>query len=78
MAYLIMSTSEIDLIPGPLRPAIGFLRAALFRAFLPAVRDDPMPHIARAARCRIADRNVRPSEAARLLRKAAEAERAGR
>jgi aminoglycoside phosphotransferase (APT) family kinase protein len=76
MAYLLMSTSDIDLIPVLLRPVIGFLRAQLFRDFLAGVRDDPWPHIARVARARISDRNTRPAEAQRLLRTAEDAERA--
>lgn len=77
MAYLIMSSSDVDLIPVLLRPVIGVLRAQLFRDFLAKVRDDPWPHIARVARARITDRNTRPAEAQRLLRIAEEAERAG-
>jgi aminoglycoside phosphotransferase (APT) family kinase protein len=76
MAYLIMATSDVDLIPLLLRPVIGFLRAQLFREFLAEVRDDPWPHMARVARARVADRNTRPAEAERLLRVAAEADRA--
>ena len=76
MAYLIMATSETDLVPVVLRPMVRFLRAALFRAFLPAAADDPRPHIARVARVRLADRNVRPSEAVRLRRMAERADRA--
>ncbi len=74
MAYLIMATAETDLIPVLLRPVIGGLRAALFRYFLAGVRDDPMPHIARVARARTEDPSCRPSERARLLRIAAQAE----
>ncbi len=76
MAYLIMASSEVDLVPVVLRPVVRFLRAALFRRFLPAAADDPGPHIARVARVRLADRNVRPSEAVRLRRMAERADRA--
>jgi hypothetical protein len=77
IAYLIMSTAETDLIPLWLRPVVGPLRAAFCRRFLAAVRDKPWPHLAGAARLRIADINTRPSEAARLLRIAERAESAG-
>jgi len=76
MAYLIMATSDIDLIPLGLRPAIRLLRAALFRVFLASVDDDPMPHLARVARARLTDRNTRPAEAARLRKVAERADRA--
>ena len=77
MAYLIMSTAETDLIPLWLRPVVGPLRAAFCRRFVAGVRDKPWPHLARAARLRMADINTRPSEAARLLRIAERAESAG-
>jgi len=75
MAYLIMATSDIDMIPLALRPIIRLLRAALFRVFLASVRDDPMPHLARVARARLTDRNTRPAEAARLRKVAERADR---
>jgi Phosphotransferase enzyme family len=77
MAYLIMASSDVDLIPVPLRPVVGRLRAALFRQFLAEAHDDPKPHLARAAAERARDPNVRPSEVDRLRRIAEEAERAG-
>jgi aminoglycoside phosphotransferase (APT) family kinase protein len=77
MAYLIMSTAETDLIPLWLRPVVGPLRAAYCRRFVAAVRDQPWPHLARAARLRMADINTRPSEAARLQRIAERAESTG-
>jgi len=77
MAYLIMSTAETDLIPMWLRPVVGPLRTVFCRKFLAAVGDKPWPHLARAARLRIADINTRPSEATRLLRIAERAESAG-
>jgi aminoglycoside phosphotransferase (APT) family kinase protein len=79
MAYLIMATSDIDLVPAYLRPIVAQLRAVLFRDFLAAVTDDMRPFIAEVARARMADRNTRPSELARLSRIAeqAEQERAG-
>ncbi len=76
MAYLIMASSDTDLIPWWLRPAVRVLRAALLGQFLAAARDDPAPHIARVARARMADRNVRPAEAGRLLRIAERSEQA--
>lgn len=75
MAYLIMKTADTDLLPMWLRPVVGMLRTAFCRRFAAGVRDSPWPHIARAARVRIADVNTRPSEAARLLRIAERAER---
>jgi serine/threonine protein kinase len=76
MAYLILASSDTDLIPAPLRPVVGTLRAVLLRRFLAGLRDDPQPHLARVARERARDRNVRPAEAARLLAIAGDAERA--
>lgn len=76
-AYLIIATSDIDLIPVWLRPIIRWLRAAYLRQFAAAARDSPWPHLASAARARIADVNTRPAEAARLLRIAERAEAAG-
>jgi len=75
MAYLIMASSDVDDAPWWLRPAVRFVRALLLRQFRAAVRDDPGPEIARVARARIADPNVRPAEAGRLRRLAAQAER---
>jgi len=63
-------------LPLPVRPAVSAVRGAFVRQFLLAVRDDPGPRIARVARQRMTDPNVRPSEAAWLARKAADAERA--
>jgi aminoglycoside phosphotransferase (APT) family kinase protein len=77
MAYLLLATSDIDLIPVWLRPAIRWLRAGYLRHFLAAVQDSPWEHIASTARARIADPNTRPAEAARLLRIAERAEASG-
>jgi aminoglycoside phosphotransferase (APT) family kinase protein len=76
MAYLIMASSDTDLLPWWLRPAVRALRAALLGQFRAAAHDNPAPHIARVARGRLTDRNVRPAEAGRLLRMAEQAERA--
>jgi Phosphotransferase enzyme family len=78
MAYLIMTTAETDLIPIWLRPVIGVLRTTFCRRFAGGVRDSPWPHIASAARLRMADINTRPSEAGRLQRIAERAESADR
>ena len=75
MAYLIMASSEVDDPPVLVRPVVSSIRAAVIRHFLLGARDDPSPHIAPVARLRMADRNVRPSEADWLARKLAEAER---
>jgi aminoglycoside phosphotransferase (APT) family kinase protein len=76
MAYLIMASSDVDDAPWWLRPAVHFVRALLLRQFRTAVRDDPGPEMARVARARIADPNVRPAEASRLRRQAEQAEQA--
>jgi hypothetical protein len=76
MAYLIMASSEVGDFPLPVRATVGALRGAFIRHFLLAARDDPAPHIARVARQRMTDPNVRPAEADWLARKAAEAEQA--
>jgi Ser/Thr protein kinase RdoA (MazF antagonist) len=73
MAYLIMASSDVDTAPAWLRPAIGGLRQVLLRRFRAAVRDDPGPYLARAAGYRVKNPNVRPAEAARLLRLAGQA-----
>jgi aminoglycoside phosphotransferase (APT) family kinase protein len=74
MAYLIMVSSDTDLVPWPTRALAGVIRSILVRDFLAAVHDDPQPHIAARARARAADRTVRPAEADRLLRIAEQAE----
>jgi Ser/Thr protein kinase RdoA (MazF antagonist) len=76
MAYVILASSEVDDLPLPIRPALTAVRAALIRHFLLAAHDDPAPHIAAIARHRMTDRNVRPSEADWLARRAAQAEEA--
>lgn len=75
-AYVILAASDVDLIPVWLRPMISWLRAAYLRRFVAAAQDSPWPHLASAARARIADVNTRPAEAARLLRIAERAEAA--
>jgi aminoglycoside phosphotransferase (APT) family kinase protein len=77
LAYLIMATADVDLIPVPLRPVIRWLRAVFFRNFLSAVRDSPWPHIPAVARVRMADTNTRPAEAERIARMAERAARVG-
>jgi hypothetical protein len=66
MAWLIIATSEVDAPPLLLRPAIPSIRAVLLRRFRALVRDDPGPEMARVARARMADPNIRPAEAQRL------------
>ena len=75
MAYLIMASSEVDDLPLLVRPAVTSVRATVIRHFLLGATDDPAPHIAPVARLRMADPNVRPSEADWLARKVAEVER---
>src|SRR5215472_34071 len=71
MAYLIMACSEVDHLPLLIKPIVGVVRKIVLRHFLRGVLDDPVPYMAAAARHRIADRNVRPSEVEWLVRKAA-------
>jgi Ser/Thr protein kinase RdoA (MazF antagonist) len=68
MAYLIVATSDTDLLPPMVRLVVPPLRAALQRQFLAAADNDPWPHLAEVAEFRIADPNVRPAEADRLRR----------
>lgn len=77
MVYVILASSETDLLPLPLRPLVGLLRGAHLKRFLAAAHDDPWPVMARTARNRMRDPNVRPSERKRLQRIAERAERAG-
>ncbi len=76
MAYLIMACSEVDDLPLLIRPVVSSVRATVVRHFMLDVQDDPVPHILTAARHRMADRNVRPSEVEWLARKVAETEQA--
>lgn len=76
IGYLIMACSEVDDVPLLIRPIVSSVRATFVRHFLLGVRDDPVPYIAVAARHRMADRNVRPSEVAWLARKLAEVDAA--
>jgi aminoglycoside phosphotransferase (APT) family kinase protein len=73
MAYLIMASSDLDLIPVALRPVVGGLRASLLRQFVAETHDDPKPYIASAAAARMRDPNVRPLEIDRLRRMAEQA-----
>ncbi len=68
MAYLIMATADVDLIPRRLHPVVGLLRGAFLRAFVARAKDSPWPYLASMARARIADANTRPAEAQRLAR----------
>ncbi len=77
MAYVIVATSETDLLPAPLRAVVAPLRAAHLRQFLAAARDDPGAMLASAARNRLTDRNIRPSEVKKLRRIADRADRVG-
>jgi aminoglycoside phosphotransferase (APT) family kinase protein len=75
MAWLIIATSEVDAPPLLLRPAIPSIRTVLLGRFRALVGDDPGPELARMARARMADPNIRPAEAQRLQ---AIADQAGR
>jgi aminoglycoside phosphotransferase (APT) family kinase protein len=76
IAYLIMACSEVDDLPLMIRPIVSSVRSVVVRHFLRCVADDPVPHIVVAARLRMVDPNVRPSEVEWLARKVADAERA--
>ena len=73
MAYVIVASSETDLLPGPVRAVVAPVRAAALRQFLASVRDDPGPVLASAARYRMSDINIRPSEVKKLQQIAARA-----
>jgi aminoglycoside phosphotransferase (APT) family kinase protein len=67
MASLIMRTSEVgDLVSPLIRTVAGIVRGQVIRRFEASVSADPGPYLALAARLRIKDRNVRPSEAEKL------------
>ena len=68
MAYLIMASSDVDGLPWWLTPVVRGLRRLFLSRFRAAVRDDSRPHLARVARFRLKDPNVRPAEATRLRR----------
>jgi Ser/Thr protein kinase RdoA (MazF antagonist) len=76
MAYVIMASSEVDVVPPLVRPALRIIRRLLLRQFRAAACDDMTAHLAMVARERIKDPNVRPAEAEFLLRMAEQAERA--
>ena len=61
LADLIMASTDIDGLA-------GWLRGIFLRGFRRAVRDDPGPYLAEAARYRLADANIRPHEAERVGR----------
>jgi aminoglycoside phosphotransferase (APT) family kinase protein len=68
MASLIMRVSEVDALPKLIRPVAGSVRRTLVRRFEQAVGADAAPYLAAAARLRMADRNVRPTEIVTLQR----------
>jgi aminoglycoside phosphotransferase (APT) family kinase protein len=74
MAYVIIATSEIDLLSAPIRVLAAALRAACLRQFLACVHDDPDRMLASAARYRMTDRNIRPSEVMKLQQIASRAD----
>jgi aminoglycoside phosphotransferase (APT) family kinase protein len=49
MTIVIMACSEVDKLPPWIRPAVAGLRRVFLSQFRAAVRDDPGPHLARAA-----------------------------
>ncbi len=66
MVWMIIATSDVDVLPRRIRPAVAVLRSVLLRQFLAAVQDDPAPVLARVARARAADPHMRPAEVRRL------------
>jgi aminoglycoside phosphotransferase (APT) family kinase protein len=75
MVWVIIASSDVDVLPRGQRPAAQTLRSVLLRQFLAAVHDDPAPVLARVARARMDDPHVRPGEIRRLEEIAARAER---
>lgn len=75
MVWVIIASSDVDVLPRAQRPAAQTLRSVLLRQFLGAVHDDPVPVLARVARARMDDPHVRPGEIRRLEEIAARAER---
>jgi aminoglycoside phosphotransferase (APT) family kinase protein len=67
MAYVIVASSDIDLVPMPLRLAVGPLRSAHLAQFVAAAHHDPWPAVGSAVKFRLTDPNVRPSEQRKLL-----------
>jgi aminoglycoside phosphotransferase (APT) family kinase protein len=68
MAVLIMRVSEVDGLAPLIRLVAGSVRRTLIKVFEQAVSADCAAYLAAAAKLRIADRNVRPAEAAVLRR----------
>lgn len=68
IASLIMTVSEIDSLPAPVRLIAGQVRAAVVRAFEAQVNCDFRPYLAAAASVRMRDPNVRPGEIDQLRR----------
>ena len=68
VAALIMTVSEVDGLPFPVRLVTEQVRGAFVRTFTASVRDDPAPYLPVAARYRLRDPNTRPAEADRLRR----------
>jgi thiamine kinase-like enzyme len=75
MVWVIIASSDVDVLPRSQRPAAQTLRSVLLRQFLATVHDDPAPVLARVARARMDDPHVRPGEIRRLEEIAARAER---
>jgi aminoglycoside phosphotransferase (APT) family kinase protein len=75
MMWVIIATSDVDVLPRRVRPAAAVLRGMLLRQFLAAVQPDPAPVLARVARARMNDPHARPAEIRRLKEIADRAER---
>jgi streptomycin 6-kinase len=68
MASLIMTVSEVDDLPFPVRLIVERVRGKVIRTFEQRVSHDHRPYLVAAARLRIVDRNVRPAEVTVLQR----------
>ncbi len=68
IASLIMTVSEVDSLPAPVRLIAGQVRAVVVSAFEARVSCDFRPYLAAAASVRMRDPNVRPGEIDRLRR----------
>src|SRR5215469_11887428 len=68
MVYVILTSSDIDLIPLLLRPFVPPLRALHLKQFLATAQHDPWPVMAQTAKFRMRDPNVRPAEVTKLQR----------
>lgn len=62
MASVIMTTSEVDDLPLPVRPIAERIRRRVIERFESSVSHDFRPYLTAVAKLRMVDRNVRPAE----------------